>query len=108
MENSVPEPPAHLSDEAAMFWRKIVDEWQLDAPALLILQTACEAHDRMRDAQRLIVEHGQLTPDRFGQLKTNPAVLIERDSRSAMLAAIKQLHFDLEPLHDKPGRPAGS
>jgi hypothetical protein len=45
--------------------------------------------------------------DRFGQPKVHPAVLIERDARGQMLAALRDLHLDLEPLRDRPGRPAG-
>jgi hypothetical protein len=32
---------------------------------------------------------------------------VERDSRAQWLAALKALNLDLEPLHDKPGRPGG-
>jgi len=103
-----PEVPAHISKEAGAWWDRIVSEWDLDDSGLLILTAAAEAWDRMRDAQSLITEHGILIDDRFGQKKVNPAVLVERDSRSAMIAAIKALNLDLEPLRDGPGRPSGS
>ena len=99
--------PAQLTDDAAQLWGKIVSEWDLDDAAKLILASGLEAYDRMRSAQELITQYGLVAPDRFGQLKANPAVLIERDSRSAMLATLKQLHLDLEPLNDGPGRPPG-
>lgn len=99
--------PAHLSPAAAAWWDRIVRDWDLDDSGLLILTTAAEAFDRMREAQSLVKEHGILIDDRFDQKKVNPAVLVERDSRSAMLQAIKQLNFDLEPLRDGPGRPPG-
>jgi P27 family predicted phage terminase small subunit len=99
--------PAHLSRKAKEWWKKIVEEWVLDDAGFLILQSGLEAFDRMVEAQALIKEHGVVAPDRWGQLKTNPAVLVERDCRAAMLAAFKQLHLDLEPLNDRPGRPPG-
>ena len=99
--------PAQLTDDASQFWGKILSDFELDDAGKLILATALEAYDRMRAAQELITQHGLVAPDRFGQLKANPAVLIERDSRSAMLATLKQLHLDLEPLNDGPGRPPG-
>lgn len=99
--------PAHISRKAKEWWCKIVDEWVLDDAGLLILQSGLEAFDRMKAAAALIEKYGIVAPDRFGQLKTNPAVLVERDSRAAMLAAFKQLHLDLEPLNDRSGRPSG-
>lgn len=78
-----------------------------DAGGLLLLQTALEAFDRMRQAQALIQKHGGVTVDPNDQLKTNPATVIERDSRAAMLAALKALNLDLEPLNPRPGRPGG-
>ena len=58
---------------------------------------------RMRGAQALIKRHGLMVKSR-----ANPAVMIERDSRLAMLRALRQLNLDLEPLRDGPGRPPGS
>jgi P27 family predicted phage terminase small subunit len=78
-----------------------------EAASLRLLQTACESFDRMREAQDLIKKHGVLVKDRFGQLQRNPATAVERDARSAMLYALKQMNLNIEPP-GRPGRPAGS
>jgi hypothetical protein len=62
-----------------------------------VLETALQAFDRMTEARKLIDQDGAVTSDRFGQLKVHPALVVERDSRYAMLAALKQLNLDLEP-----------
>ena len=109
MKNSAPRPPKGLSAAAKRVWREIRDEFDMeDSAGLLTLAAACEAFDRMRQAQTIIATDGLTTKDRFGQEKAHPAVVIERDSRAQMLAAIKQLNLDLEPLHERPGRPSGS
>lgn len=103
-----PNPPKSLSTEARKWWRKLVAEYEITDPAgLLLLQTALEALDRMRGAQDAITTEGVTVKDRYGQLKAHPAVSIERDARAAVLAALKALNLDLEPLRDRPGRPAG-
>lgn len=100
--------PKQLSAEARTLWRRLSDDYAIeDAAGLHLLTTACEAFDRMREAQALIREHGACTQDRFGQLRPNPATTIERDSRAAMLSALKALNLDIEPLRDAPGRPPG-
>jgi phage terminase small subunit len=78
-----------------------------DGAGLLLLQTALEAFDRMNQARDLITKYGAVTTDRFSQLRPNPATTIERDSRAAMLSALKALNLDLEPLRDAAGRPPG-
>jgi P27 family predicted phage terminase small subunit len=101
-------PPRHLSREAKGWWAKLQEDFGIeDAAGLLILTTAAEAFDRMRGAQKLIKKHGATCLDRFGQTKANPATTIERDSRAAMLAALKALNLDIEPLKEHAGRPAG-
>lgn len=102
-------PPNHLSTEARKVWAKISADYDLtDTAGCLLLTTALEAFDRMREAQAVIAERGAIYVDRFEQPKSNPACVIERDSRAAMLAALKALNLDLEPLRDLPGRPPGS
>ena len=107
MKNS-PSPPKAVSTEAKRWWRAIQVEFEINDPGgLAILACAAKAFDRMREAQALIKSQGMTTSDRFGQVKTHPAVLIERDSRSQILAALKQLNLDVEPLNERPGRPNG-
>jgi len=107
--NVPPEPPAGISPEAADWWRRIVAEYSVnDEAGKLLLQTALEAFDRMRGAQQIIEHDGATVLDRFGQAKAHPLLTVERDSRAQMLAALKALHFDVEPLRDKPGRPGGT
>ena len=96
-------PPRHLSREARALWRGFVEGWAFDACGFLILQTALEAFDRMRAAQQVIAKDGLVLTDG----RVNPASVVERDSRLAMLRALRTLNLDLEPLHDRPGRPAG-
>jgi P27 family predicted phage terminase small subunit len=106
--NFEPKPPKTLSAEAKGLWSAIRNEYDIiDPGGLLILTSGCEAFDRMRQAQRRLKREGLTVKDRFGQAKANPLTLIERDSRAAMLAALKQLNLDLEPLDQRPGRPVG-
>ncbi len=105
----IPKPPQHLSSEAKGWWTKFQDEYSVDDEAgLLLMQTALEAFDRMKDAQQIVAKDGLMVKDRFDQLKAHPLLTTERDSRAQMMAALKSLNFDLEPLRDAPGRPGGS
>ena len=100
--------PSHLSKAAQQWWERIQNEYDIsDQAGRLLLQTALEAHDRMKQAQAAIKSDGATVKDRFGQDKGHPLLTTERDSRAQMLAALKQLNLDLEPLRDGPGRPAG-
>ena len=104
-----PKPPTALSIAAKRWWIAIQSEFSIDDPGgLLVLTTAAEAFDRMKKAEDIIEREGMTVSDRFGQPKAHPAVIIERDSRGQMLAALRDLHLDLEPLRDRPGRPSGS
>jgi P27 family predicted phage terminase small subunit len=110
LKNSLaPNPPPRLSVEARAWWRKLTAEYCIrDEAGLLLLATALESFDRMRQAQAAIKTDGATVKDRFGQIRANPATTIERDSRAGMMAALKALNLDLEPLNDRPGRPSGS
>jgi P27 family predicted phage terminase small subunit len=108
LRNSNGKAPKQLSPEARKWWRKLRDEYAIDDVAgLLLLQTAMEAFDRMRAAQAAIEEEGATVVDRFAQVKGHPLLCVERDARASMMAALKALNLDLEPLRDGPGRPPG-
>ncbi len=111
MKNSVqkpPKPPKGLSREAKGWWRKLIAEYTIeDEAGFLVLATALEAFCRMRQAQAALDKDGLVVTDRFGQKKSHPLTTVERDSRAQMLAALKALNLDVEPLRNTPGRPGG-
>lgn len=101
--------PKHLSAEARKWWDAIAEEYGIqDNGGRLLLQTALEAFDRMKSAAKRIDKDGAAVEDRFGQVKPHPLLPAERDSRAQMLAALKQLNLDIEPLRDMRGRPPGT
>jgi P27 family predicted phage terminase small subunit len=105
----LPAAPKGLTPEARRWWRKLTGEYDIrDEGGLLLLETALTALDRMRQAQAQIAKDGPIVRDRWGQAKPHPATVVERDSRTGMLAALRAMHLDLEPLHKGPGRPGGS
>ncbi len=90
--------PKHLSPAARRLYAEITQAFVLEAHDVAVLTKALEAHDRAEQARRIIDEEGLLTTTRFGEQKANPAVQIERDSRSAFLAGMRQLRLDYEPI----------
>lgn len=95
-------PPKHLSPESRKFWKEIVDAYDLQPEVLKVLQTACEAWDRMSEARKHIEAEGLLIDaGRYGRRK-NPCVDIEQNSRAAFLRAISMINL---PEDDKPKPP---
>jgi phage terminase small subunit len=107
MKNPEPKPPKGYSGEARRLWRHVVASWGLDPAAIAILDQACRALMRVRQAQRLVDAAGIVVKDRFGQDKPHPGMMIELTAQQTMLTNLRALNLDLEPLHDGPGRPPG-
>ena len=102
-----PELPVGLSLDADHWWRRLSQDYaidQHDSAGRLLLEVAMRALTQMNAAEKSIAEHGKVTMDAKGTLRPNLSCVILRDSRAAMLSAIKSLNFDLEP-NRKPGRP---
>ena len=102
-----PNPPKNLSRSAKSIWKDIVSEYELeDAAAQLLLGVALEARDRLVQAQDIIARDGLIVQTPNGP-RNNPALTAEKDARNGMLASLKALNLDLEPLRDRLGRPGG-
>lgn len=109
MQLKAPKPAGHLKAPGAQLFRDIVAEYGIaDSAGLALLTTAGECLDRMRAAQAAIKAHGEIVVDRYGAPKLNPACNLEKDARNGMLAALRALNLDVEPLRDGPGRPAST
>lgn len=99
--------PRGYTPEARALWEQIEAGWSIDAAASVIVDTACRALMRMREAQVILAKDGITSTDRFGQLKAHAVTLVERDSATTLLKCFKALNLDLEPLRDQAGRPPG-
>jgi P27 family predicted phage terminase small subunit len=87
--------PKGLGAEATRLWKGTVDTWQLDAPALTMLEDACKSLDRRRAAEKLVAKEGMTQTDRFGQIKSHPCMGIIRDEISSFVRLLKQLGLDV-------------
>ena len=92
-------PIDRLSDEARTLHARLTKEWNIcDGAGQITLLTACQALDRLREAQRILAVEGIVVLDRFNQSKPHPASTIEREARAGFLQALKAMNLDLESL----------
>ena len=88
-------PPSHLSKAAKSLWSRLMADYQLDdAGGALLLQSACEAYDRLQEARKLIDAEGSVVRDRWNQAKVHPACGIERDARTQLHSALRLLKLE--------------
>lgn len=88
--------PAHLSKEAADWWRRIVAEYELEASHLKLLQLAAEAWDRAAQARRILAKEGVTYRDRFGKPRKHPAVSIEEQARLQFARLVREIDLEGE------------
>jgi P27 family predicted phage terminase small subunit len=107
--NRPPKPPATLRGPARKLWQSIQSDYGIiDSGGLVVLDTACEAYARMKQAKATLDTEGLTMRDARDQLKPHPCIKIEADNRAQFLTALKTLNLDLEPLQQAAGRPGGS
>jgi P27 family predicted phage terminase small subunit len=98
--------PKHLTKIGRDLWKRIQAEYSIsDAPGLALLEAACSAYARLREAQAILDREGLQITDRFGQLRPHPLIQAERDSRSQLIQSLKALNFDDEEIPQAVGRP---
>jgi hypothetical protein len=101
-----PKPPAGLTGASLTLWQDLQRAYNVvDEAGIALLGLAAQAHQRMLEAKAILDREGLFTGSP-SKLRAHPAVVIEGDSRFAVVATLKQLGFDLEPV-GKVGRPPG-
>jgi phage terminase small subunit len=104
---TAPAAPDHLSEDAANWWRSVINDFDLEPHHLRLLQAAAEAWDRMQGARRAIADHGSITfTDSSGNLKAHPAEAIERNARTAFARLLRELDLDAGAPADRSRPPA--
>ncbi len=97
--------PSYLSAEASTWVNSVLREWGLEPHHEKILLLAAVAYDRAMDARRRIKKDGAILLCKNGDLKSHPAVAIERDSRLAFVRLIRELQLDTESEEAEAIRP---
>lgn len=97
-------PPDHLGEESRLFWQEVCGNYFLESHHLKILESVCTCWDRIVIARDEIALSGVFIKDRYGQIKTNPAVRVEHDSKILLARLLRELQLDVE-LPDDPRPP---
>src|SRR5918995_5995325 len=101
-----PSPPAHLTAPTQVWWKGVVEDYQLEPHHLRLLQLAGEAWDRCEQARTVLNESGLTYVNRFNDPVLRPEVAVERDSRLAFARLVRELDLDVEaPTEVRIGRP---
>jgi hypothetical protein len=83
-----PKPPAHLSKSSAAYFKKFVDEYEVEDSHIEVLIRVCESMDRADQAALDLKKHGSLiTKDRFGCERAHPLVQVDRTTQGLFFSA---------------------
>ena len=87
--------PKHLALPTKRWWLSVVTDWELEDHHVRLLTLAAEAWDRCAEAREIIAEKGLVFETRLGELRANPAVAVDRDSRLAFARLLRELDLDI-------------
>lgn len=106
-KSNLPIAPAHISQESRLWWEQVIRDYDLEPHHRRLLQSACEAWDRMQQARTALADHGALTfTDGNGTIRAHPCVAMERDARVAFARLIRELDLDGGAPSEAPRPPA--
>jgi phage terminase small subunit len=91
----LPEAPAHLGRDGNQLWQDIQRSYEITDPGgLALLQTACEAQDRIASCRRQISDQGELLMVR-GLSRVHPLCAVERDARAVLVRPSGGIHSQI-------------
>jgi phage terminase small subunit len=99
-KSKFPAPPRHLRAQTKVWWKEVVQEFELESHHLKLLRLAAESWDRCEQAREALAEHGLTFLDRFEQPHSRPEIAIERDSRIAFARILRELALDVPTPDD--------
>ena len=88
--------PVVLTGERARLWADVRARFMLEPASENILRNACESLERAAQAAELVTRDGATFVDRFGAIRANPAVAIERDFRGLAARQLEKLAARME------------
>jgi hypothetical protein len=107
-KRTIPKPPAMLKKAGRKLWLSIQNEYNItDAGGAAYLTAACRIEDDISDARQKIAAEGAMIVDHRGQKQTHPLLRILPSMETIRRQNLAALNLNVEPLHDRPGRPGG-
>lgn len=101
----VPEPPEWVQPPEREFWEATVRDYVIEGPALAMLEVACSAMQRLREARAVLDVEGLVVEGRYaGTSRPHPLVAVERDARVQLLRVLRELDLEGESLPAPKGR----
>ena len=94
--------PKHLSGEAKKIWRDLISAAKLSEESLVILKTALEAYDRLKQARETIDKDGITYKTESGYVRPHPALQIEKEACSRFLQSWRMLGIGMEAPIGRP------
>ena len=88
-------PTTLKTREARSIWRKL-HVFCTSEVEIIIITSALEALQRLREAQSILERDGLLVHDSRGNPRSHPMLLIERDNRVIFLKSMRELSIDTE------------
>src|SRR3546814_17862500 len=100
------EPPSHLSDTMKNWWRRVNEDFAMEAHHLHLLQLACEAFDQAETARVALMIQGTTFHDRWQQPRQRPEVAIQQQARRDFSRFVRELGLQNTeiPTSNKIGR----
>lgn len=86
--------PQAWTPEVVKLWADITAGWRLSDEGRAVLQVACEARERMVEADKQLKRDGLTFRTRMGGIRAHPAVRIRREAESSFLQAMRQLGLE--------------
>ena len=99
----VADVPGWMPEPERTFWAEVVRDYELGPDGLALLELACSALVRWREAREVLDVEGMTLPGRWGE-RLHPLVNVEKDSRLAALRALRELDLEGVPLPAPRGR----
>lgn len=93
-----------LSPLSRRRWHEHVSGWEMDPPALVLLENGLHALDRAHECRVVVDAEGATVKNRFGEVRDHPCVAQEQRWIEIARKHFSDLHLDAEPVL-KPGRP---
>jgi P27 family predicted phage terminase small subunit len=86
--------PKQWDGEVQRLWDEITKGWTLSDEGRAVLRVACEARERMLEADKALKTDGLTFRTRMGGIRAHPAVRIRREAESSFLQAMRQLGLE--------------